>query len=560
MKADAYTGLSNYTETIRKQYELQLSTYDQAITNLLSDKDFLIDIRTLCYLKRTEDNTLALEKAYRHVSEKISNYSNLTDFYRVNVITSNDDFLTNDMKLSSFNKEAIENLEKLLQNSDVFKGTYLVPKFQDIWLNSEQYLFSYVREVNYSNDSKVYIQVEDEQKNLESLVNLNTDTQISFYIVDSADRIVAYSENGDLIKLQHYLELEREEINFEGSLVYKTKLENGQRVVAFQELTAVNSAIWSTSFYLILFSVILLILMYLIFRNQLNKILNPLEDLKVEMENLSIATLPESSMIRSEENEIAALSDSYNGLKTRLNQSIENELIAQRKQFEANMEVLQAQIDPHFIYNIMNIVAYKGIEYDDVDTVEIAHGITEMLRYSTSNVEKHATFKDEFTHVENYLLLMKKRYQNMLSYEIHLPDSYKNILIPKLVLQIFAENSIKYGFDAGKSDIHIQLSVTGSKFDEWKIEIKDDGPGITQDKLLYLRTKIAEINKTLADSQSLEQLDFEIGGLGIVNTYARLRLYYGEAFDLAIDTNNRGTRIILWKRKMNNGIDKFDIS
>lgn len=560
IREDTYTGLSNYTETIKQQYQLQLSTYDQAVTNILSDKDFLMDIRTLNYLERTESNSLSLEKAYRHISEKINNYSNLTDFYRVNIITSKNDFLTNDIGLSSSNEKASDQIGKLLENSDPFMGTYLVPKFQDIWASSDQYLFSYIREINYSNQSKVYIQVEDEQKKIEQLLNLNTDTQMSFFIVDSMNRIVAYSENGDLTKLQQYLNEGKNLTSYEGTLTYQVDMPNGQRIVAFQEMSVVNSTIWRTSFYLILISIGLLIFMYFIFKKQLNKILNPLEDLKQEMESLSIATLPESSTIKSDENEITALSDSYNGLKSRLNQSIENELIAQRKQFEANMEVLQAQIDPHFIYNIMNIVAYKGIEYDDVDTVEIAQGITEMLRYSTSNIEKQATFKDEFAHVENYLLLMKKRYQEMLSYQISLPEKYQTIMIPKLVLQIFAENSIKYSFDAGKEKVHIQISVNDTKNEEWQIEIKDDGPGISKEKIKYLEQKITDIDRTLTKGESLEQLEFEIGGLGIINTYARLRLFYGDTFNLIIDANEKGTRILLWQRKSDYGSDESDIS
>lgn len=549
IREDAYATLSNYTETVRQQYQLQLSNYEQAITNILSDKDFLNDIRTLSYIDRNEENALRLEKSYRYISERISNYSNLTDFYRVNVITSKNDFLTNDINLSSSNEDAFRKIEAVLTSSDRFNGIYTTPKFQDIWANSDTYLFSYAREVNYSNQEKVYIQLEDEQQKLDQLLNLTSETQMSFFILDSQERIIAYSENGDLSQIQQYILSDSNEKTYDGSLVYQDTLANGQKVVAFQELAVINSTIWNTSFYIILISVVLLFVMYFIFKRQLNKILNPLEELKKEMENVSIATLPESSSIKSDENEITALSDSYNGLKLRLNKSIENELIAQRKQFEANMEVLQAQIDPHFIYNIMNIVAYKGIEYEDIDTIEIAQGITEMLRYSTSNVDKQSTFKEEFSHVENYLLLMKKRYQEMLSYDIQLPEQFEHIKIPKLVLQIFAENSIKYSFDVGKEAVNIRISVSDSTNNDWCIEISDDGPGIPEAKLDYLELKIMNIKEILDNHGSLEQLGFEIGGLGVVNTYARLRLFYGNDFYLSITPDEQGTKISLCKRK-----------
>lgn len=549
IRDDAYATLSNYTITVKQQYDLQLSNYEQVATNILSDKDFLDDILTLTHIDRNEQSTLSLEKAYRHITEKISNYSNLTDFYRVNVITTKNDFLTNDISLSSSNKAAVKKMDALLANSDSFEGIHIIPKYQDIWNNTGNYLFSYVREVSYSNQEKVYIQVEDEQEKIDQLLNLSSENQMSFFILDNKNRTIAYSKNGDLSRLQEYLKKRTKDRNFEGSLVYDTALENGHQVIAFQELTAINNSIWNTSFYIVFISVALLFLMYFIFKKQLNKILNPLEELKKEMETVNIGNLPESSSIKSEENEIAALSDSYNGLKQRLNQSIENELIAQRKQFEANMEVLQAQINPHFIYNIMNIVAYKGIEYDDPDTVEIAQGITEMLRYSTSNVEKQATLEQEVAHVENYLLLMKKRYQEMLNYAVDLPEQFKSIRIPKLVLQIFVENSIKYSFDAGKEAVDIQISVSDSSTKDWHITIIDDGPGISQAKIQHLTKKIKEIKDTLDQNGSLNQLDFEIGGLGIINTYARLRLFYGEGFNLTIESNQAGTTIALYKKK-----------
>ncbi|MDU5336555.1 sensor histidine kinase [Enterococcus sp.] len=549
IREDAYATLSNYTVTVKQQYELQLSTYEQATTNILSDKDFLNNILTLSHIDRNETNTLSLEKSYRHITEKISNYSNLSDFYRVNVITTRNDFLTNDITLSSFNKDAVQKMKVILSNSDSFGGIYVFPNYQDIWGNTEKYLFSYTREVKYSNQENVYIQVEDEQEKLDQLLNLSTENQMSFYILDNQNRTIAYSKSGDLTKLQKYIQKKTTERTYNGSLVYENSLENGHRIIAFQELTAINNSMWNTSFYIVSISVVLLFLMYFVFKRQLNKILNPLVELKKEMEAVNIGNLPVSSSIKSEEDEIAALSDSYNGLKHRLNQSIENELIAQRKQFEANMEVLQAQIDPHFIYNIMNIVAYKGIEYEDTDTVEIAQGITEMLRYSTSNVEKQATLEQEVSHVKNYLLLMQKRYQDMLDYQVDLPEQFKRVSIPKLVLQIFVENSIKYSFDAGKESVKIQIIISDSATEEWRIAIFDDGPGISEAKIQYLERKITEIQDTLDRHASLNQLDFEIGGLGIINTYARLRLFYGKRFNLLIESSENGTKIFLYKEK-----------
>lgn len=552
-KEKAFEDLSSLSQTIKNQYETSINKYAQVATTLLADDDFVGDLRTLSFLERTEDHLIYLEKAYRRINKKISTYSNIRTFSRVNIFSSNNDFITNDANLSSVLYDFENDVQKVLQMGLQDSNEFYVPNMLDKWGNTSNYLFSYFRKVNFSNGTFVYISVEDLQENVNSLYPVNQASDISYFVINTDNRaIMASSMNADYSLLQAYLNQDSNVNSFKNHLVSTIKFhENKQQLIVFQNIQNINSSIMATSFLIIFISTCILVMMFFIYKRFVYRLLTPLETLKEDMETLTIETLPTNTLLVSDENEITSLSKSYSALKNRLNSSIENELVAQRKQFEANMEVLQAQIDPHFMYNIMNIIAYKGMEFKDKDTIEIAHGIADMLRYSTSNVEKQASFKDEFNHVENYLILMKKRYQDMLNYTIDLPEMFEKHHIPKLVLQIFAENSIKYSFENGQDSLSVNISVVESRNYQWMIEIKDDGPGINKQTLEKLMMRITEINNLIAAGHSLQSLENEIGGLGIVNTYSRLRLYYGEKFQMKINTHNQGTVICLLLRREN---------
>ena len=119
-----------------------------------------------------------------------------------------------------------------------------------------------------------------------------------------------------------------------------------------------------------------------------------------------------------EGDEIYRLQRAFHALIERLNSSIRDEMRFRELHLEARMNALQAQINPHFIYNTLNVINSKSLEYGAFDIARLTDRFSEMLRYSTNMHEKTVTLEQELEHVANYLELMKLRYEHKLEYRI----------------------------------------------------------------------------------------------------------------------------------------------
>lgn len=165
-----------------------------------------------------------------------------------------------------------------------------------------------------------------------------------------------------------------------------------------------------------------------------------------------------------------------------------------------------------------------------------------MLRYSTSTKQRRATIGEELEYVEQYFYLQKSRYEYRLNYEIQVDEQIYQQVLPKIVLQQLVENSISHGYQSAARDMHI--SVKGGVSEEnWYLEVKDDGDGFSEAALQQLREKMGDIRKKLSEER--EMIEMEIGGMGVVNTYARLFLEYKDKLKFVIGNGEVGARIVI---------------
>jgi len=194
-------------------------------------------------------------------------------------------------------------------------------------------------------------------------------------------------------------------------------------------------------------------------------------------------------------------------------------------------------VNPHCIYNILNVLSNKGIVNGDDEICEICDNIASMLRYSTSTLKRTATIAEELEHVRKYLMLMKKRFEHRLEFEISADPEICNAAIPKIVLQQIVENSINHGFE--KLQTIMYISVKGYASDGWwYIEITDNGQGFAPEVLNQLKIKMEEVKKELSGTESYKGL--AIGGMGLINTYARLLLFHHGKFVFKLENAEGG--------------------
>ena len=217
--------------------------------------------------------------------------------------------------------------------------------------------------------------------------------------------------------------------------------------------------------------------------------------------------------------EICELEHVFNDLTERLKISMNNEIAMRQANLHAQLDALQAQINPHFIYNTLNIISAKGMESGAEEITDICDQFAQMLRYSTNLHEIAVTLGDELNHVRNYLHLVKARYEDRLTYSITVPSGSEQLLIPKLILQPLVENTIKHGYNDTNQMIHVV--ILGEYIQKGlRLTIRDNGQGFSTQALDKLNAAFSKIN----NATSYEQEEAN-GHIGLANTYMRLAYY-----------------------------------
>lgn len=233
----------------------------------------------------------------------------------------------------------------------------------------------------------------------------------------------------------------------------------------------------------------------------------------------------------AQDTEIHQLELAYNQMMHRLRENAINELALREGTLQAQLSALQAQINPHFIYNTLNIISAKSMESGNLEIIEICSQFASMLRYSTDTRSRTATLGEEIDNVQNYLLLAKARYEENLEYLIEVPRTLYGIEVPKLTLQPLVENALNHGFD-GKNILR-RLSIIGTcAGKELTLTIRDNGIGFTDEMLTSLQRRIAEVEAGRISIQ-------ESGGhIGLVNTCLRLHYYSKGTMHMTIHNDN----------------------
>lgn len=282
-----------------------------------------------------------------------------------------------------------------------------------------------------------------------------------------------------------------------------------------------------------------LIMMFLITK----RTTQPLRDLTASIKQVSFTNLSLEADSADYPDEISSLNQAFDKMFERLKQSMDEIVKVKAYEMQANMVALQSQMDPHFLFNILTIIKALSRENNTGQIAITCDYLVKMLRYISSYNEDSATLARELEHTEYYLELMKIRYEDQFTYSFYMDSDLdaKTLRIPKLSLQPLVENCFQHGFKriAPPWDISINCWI---KDDKWFLNVKDNGTGITDDDMKLLHEKINAFLSNPSDSLIL----LKIGGMGLVNTVARLKLKYKDDIIFKIENiPSGGTSVTL---------------
>lgn len=261
----------------------------------------------------------------------------------------------------------------------------------------------------------------------------------------------------------------------------------------------------------------------------------PIKSLQETVENTNIENLKDNRHLdgAGAPDEFQELIRAYQAMTFRLDEALQNEKQAAKLQLQAQFDTLQAQVNPHFIYNVLNTISSRAILDNDEAICEMCGSLGTMLRYSTNNKERYASVEKELEYLDSYFYLLKARHENSLDVTIDVDRKIRKQVIPKMTLQQLVENCVKHGFRNMDTGRHI--SVTGRvENGRWTIRVQDNGAGVPGETLLKLQERLGEVRRDILERS--KPAEMEIGGMGIVNTYARCLLLYPE--DLVFEMEN----------------------
>lgn len=209
--------------------------------------------------------------------------------------------------------------------------------------------------------------------------------------------------------------------------------------------------------------------------------------------------------------EVIRIADGFNEMLGNIERLIEENKRSSMEQRNAELSALEAQIDPHFLYNTLDTINWKAIENEQYEISEMIVALADILRYIVKNAGGVTTLSRELAWLERYMMLQSLKLGQMPKLEIIVSEDVRGCEIHKLLLQPFVENAVKYGFAEKKEGcgLVITAKIAGRQL---HIMVEDNGCGISEETLERLNDETRE---------------FE-GHVGVANVRKRLKLYYGE--------------------------------
>lgn len=269
---------------------------------------------------------------------------------------------------------------------------------------------------------------------------------------------------------------------------------------------------------LVLTSLVLLIVISLSLQRMIRKPLREMVGLFMEVErgNFNVTVQRDGS------GEFGYLFRGFRKMLGEIKRLIEETYVQKLSLHRSELKQLQTQINPHFLYNTFNILRHS-IKFQDYETAEeLSKHLGDYFQFITRSDVDDVSLAFEYQHAVSYLEIQKIRFQSRVDIQVEpLPEKYKNLEVPRLILQPLIENAYKHGFDKIYKNGRLRIGFSARE-DALCIEVENNGPGLDGERLAELRSKLVEIGEN--DNHT-----------GLLNIHWRLKLKYGDKGGARLD-------------------------
>lgn len=292
------------------------------------------------------------------------------------------------------------------------------------------------------------------------------------------------------------------------------------------ELVATNNKIKYLFMFVFIFGIIFVILASVFISA---KISQPIKKLQKQMEKVEKGDFNINIEVKGED-EVKNLSKTFNIMVVRIRNLMDQIIKEQEAKRKSDIKALQAQINPHFLYNTLDSIVWmnENHKYDGVTTMVVS--LAKLFRISISRGNELISIQDELEHARSYLTIQKIRYRNKFNFTIHAEPEVLKYKTLKLILQPIIENAIYHGVEHIQEKGSIEVNV-GIYNDKVQFRIIDNGYGIKPNTL-----------KGILDKESKDD-----SGVGLNNVHQRIQLYFGKEYGLKVESElDVGTTVEIW--------------
>lgn len=311
----------------------------------------------------------------------------------------------------------------------------------------------------------------------------------------------------------------------------KTVGYTGWKVVGVTPLDGMSLNSIKTKLLIVFMVAFVLFLLSIINSYISTKITDPIKDLEQAVKEIELGNL-EIEVKRGGSHEIQNLGISIQRMAERI-RCLMNDIVAEHEsKRRSEFNTLQSQINPHFLYNTLDIIVWMIENEKQSQAVKAVTALARFFRISLSKGRSIIPVEDELEHVRNYLMIQHMRYKNKFSYRIEAQEGVKRLSSLKLLLQPLVENAIYHGMEFMDGDGEIAIRAWLEEGDLF-LSVTDNGLGMTQEQAARL-------------FQDGEPTPSKKGsGIGVKNVNERIRLYFGVSYGLVIESEpDEGTKVI----------------
>lgn len=455
----------------------------------------------------------------------------------------------------------IQSMQTLSWTDEVYskKGSrVIIPPHNDDWLenSSSSMVISLARALRSSYITRNIIGIVEVQQPYSMISNIckaGSIKNLRIIVMDDRGRAVYPADDVDTAELNYYFShisstkdnsssiLKNPHSNIREMIYFNQSQYTGWTTILAQPVVDLLSPVFLIQKILYIFGLIVILFTLLLILVITRRLTAPIRELTASVKNISLQNLSVNLSNYTGNNEVMHLNQAFNEMLKRLDESMNQMVQAKSSELHSHFLALQAQINPHFLYNTLMGISAVGQEAGIKKISQMCSNLSNMLRYTASFNNSDILLRDEVMHAENYLKLCKFRYEDDLSYSFIIDENIYNISAPKLILQPIIENCFLHGFSNTRPPW--EITIKGYiESDYWYVEISDNGSGFDNNAIIQINQRVDKYRKKIDNDMFFNEL--EVGGLGLINIYLRLKLFYGDSTVFMIENKeNRGCKV-----------------